>query len=171
MKHLKRLILTAVILSLGICTSGCIIIPRETNYHISPDEVSSIQFYDLNGHEARYSGFQYNLSPVYTLSEEDHQDFLAEFSKLEFSDTVFITIAAIDSEYNYGNWVVRINFSDGSYTLYSSGNYGETFNAEESLTDWTRFSCEPTELAELIHKYYSTTDEQITYISDETPGE
>lgn len=169
MNHLKRLILTAVILSLGICTSGCIAIPIKKHYDISDEQVSSIQFYDLRDYSSPTGGFQKDTSPVHTLSEEEHSDFLTDFSKLTFSETRIIAIAAIDPGFDYGNWVVRINYTDGSYTFYSSGNYGETCNAEGKVIDATHFSCDSTELYHLILKYYpiKSPDESQSDVSAE----
>ena len=137
--------------------SGCIIIPRHQYYNIPADEVKSVQFYDLRNLGFSHSpGFDQTLSPVCTIPEADKEVFLDDFSKLRFSDAIVITIAAIDPSFYYGDWVVRINFTNGQYTLYSCGGYGETFDAEGKRLSSTHLSCEDAELENLIKKYYKT---------------
>lgn len=157
MKIYKRFLIVLITLALVASLSGCIIIPRTKYYDISAEEVISVQFYDLRDQDsARYSGFDAILEPVYTIPEEHTEDFLDDFSKLEFSDTIIIALAAIDPSFYYGDWVIRINFSNGQYTFYSCGGYGETFDAEGEYISATHFSCDDEELENLIGKYYIT---------------
>lgn len=161
MKHFKQFILMAVILVSVICLSGCIVIPQGKYYDISAEQVSSVQFYDFRNSEYGYDGFDHSEEPVYTLAEDQLEDFLNDFSNLRFSDTIVIALAAVDPSFSYGDWVVRINFTDGSYTLYSCGGYGETYDADGNVASSTHFSCDEEELAELIGKYYSIESPEV----------
>mgnify|MGYP003448367051 CR=1 FL=1 len=154
MKLCKPFLLVIVTLLLVVSLSGCIIIPLWKYYDIPAEEVASVQFYDLRDLESNRSNFATTLEPVYTIPEEDTEDFLDDFSKLKFSDTIIIVLAAIDPSFDYGDWVVRINFSNGQYTFYSCGGYGETFDAEGKRIASTHFSCDNEELENLVGKYY-----------------
>ncbi len=155
MKPFKQILFVLLILAVTVSLSGCIIIPLTKYYDISAEEVASVQFYDLRDQDsAHYSGFDASLDPVYTISEEDTEKFLGDFSKLKFSDAIVIVLAAIDPSFSYGDWVIRINFSDGRYTFYSSHGYGETFDAEGNCISSTHFSCEAEDLENLVGKYY-----------------
>ena len=157
MKPYKPFLLVLMTCVLLVYLSGCITIPLSKHYDISDEEVISVQFYDLSNPELSNSpGFDAISEPVYTLPEEDKEDFLDDFSKLEFSDTIIIVLAAVDPSFYYGDWVVRINFSNGQYTFYSSGGYGETFDAEGECISSTHFSCDDGELKNLVGKYYET---------------
>ena len=157
MKPYKQLLLLLMTFVMVVTLSGCIIIPLTKYYDISADEVVSVQFYDLHDHDsAHYSGFDKILEPVYTIPEEDMEDFLDDFSRLKFSDSIVIVLAAIDPSFYYGDWVVRINFCNGQYTFYSCGGYGETFDAEGKRISSTHFSCDDGELKKLVDKYYET---------------
>ena len=115
----------------------------------------SVQFYDLRNQNANGgTGFNQSEEPVYTVPEEEREKFLKDFSTLEFTDTIIIVLAAIDPSFSYGEWVVRINFTNGQYTFYSCAGYGETFNAEGKRVSSTHFSCNDEELEKLIGKYY-----------------
>lgn len=154
MKHIKLLVLAAVVLSLTVCLSGCIIVPLHKYYKIPYEEVAAVQFYDLRNGHSTYNDFRHTVDPVYTLPEEEIADFLNGFSKPEFTDTVVIALASVDPSFSYGEWVVRIDFTDKSYTFYSCAGYGETFDAGGNLIDSTHFGCDCDELAELINRYY-----------------
>ncbi|MBR6563054.1 MAG: hypothetical protein IKK70_03870 [Clostridia bacterium] len=157
MKPYKLFLLILIILALAVSLSSCIIIPLTEYYDFSVEEVVSVQFYDLRDPEAyRYSGFDASIEPVYTVSEEDKEEFLEDFSELKFSDAIVIVLAAVDPSFNYDDWVVRINFSNGQYTFYSSSGYGETFDAEGNRVSSTHFGCDDEDLEALVGKYYQT---------------
>lgn len=155
MKILKPLLFVIMICSILFSLTACIIIPLTKHYDIPAEDVASVEFYDLSSLEDHYSGFDTLLDPVYTLPQAEIEAFLSDFSELEFTDTIIIMLAAIDPSFWYGDWVVRVNFENGQYTFYSSGGYGETFDADGNCISSTHFSCDDEALANLISKYYS----------------
>lgn len=155
MKLCKRFALGMLVAVLMISLCGCIIIPLSKYYDYSADEVESVQFYDLRAQDAvRDGSFDTIYDPVCTLSGETVAEFLKDFSKLEFSDEIVITIAAVDPSFSYGIWVVRINFTNGQYAYYSCAGYGMTLDADGKYVSSTHYSCDDAELEELIGKYY-----------------
>ncbi len=146
-------VLMSIVLIVSLC--GCIIIPLTKYYDIPSEEVVSVQFYDLRNPESSHSsGFDASIEPAFTIPEEDKEDFLDDFSKLKFSDSIIIVIAAVDPSFYYGDWVVRINFSNGQYTFYSCGGFGQTFDADGKCISATHFSCDEEELESIVGKYY-----------------
>ena len=155
MKLYKTFMFAILAIVLIVSLSSCIIIPLIKYYDISTEDVISVQFYDLrNSESSHYSGFDENIKPAYTIPEEEKEEFLDDFSKLKFSDAIVIVLAAIDPSFYYCDWIVRINFSNGQYTFYSCGGYGETFDSEGKCISSTHFSCDDEELENLIGKYY-----------------
>ena len=155
MKPYKPFLLVLMIFALIVSLSGCIIIPLSKHYNISAEEVDSVQFYDLRVQESAISPpFYITSEATYTVPAENKKDFLNDFSKLKFSDTIIIALAAIDPSFSYGEWVVRINFTNGQYTFYSCAGYGETFDAEGNCISSSHFGCDKGELETLISKYY-----------------
>ena len=155
MKLHKSFLLVLMTVVLLVSLSGCIVIPLRKHYDIPPEEVVSVQFYDLrNKDSSHYSGFDAILEPVYTVPGQDKADFLDDFSKLKFSDSIVLVLAPTDPSFYYGDWVVRINFTNGQYTFYSCGGYGETFDAKGKCISTTHFSCDDEELKNLVGKYY-----------------
>ena len=155
MKQYQKVMSVLLVFMCAITLSACIMIPLSKYYNISPDEVESVQFYDLRAQDVNhYHGFDLIYEPVYTVPEEKMAEFLTDFANLKFSDTLIITIAAVDPSFSYGDWVVRINYSNGQYSFYSSGGYGETYDAEGNVITSTHYSCDKEELEELIGKHY-----------------
>lgn len=158
----KRLILFVLISILSVCLTSCIIIPLRRHYTYSADEVSSVRFYDLRDSESRTTGFFEEETPVCTLPDEQIKEFLADFSRIKFKDSIIIVLAAVDPSFCYGPWVVEIVFADGSYSFYSTGGFGETFNANGECVKTNHYSADDEDLEKLIGKYYEQIDEMAT---------
>ncbi len=150
----KRLTLIVLICILSVSLTGCIIIPLRRHYTYSADKVSCIRFYDLSDSENRYSGFYKEETPIFTLPDEQMKEFLTDFSKITFKDSIVIVLAAVDPSFYYGPWVVEIVFTDGSYSFYSTGGFGEKFNANGECIRSNHFSADDEDLEKLIGKYY-----------------
>lgn len=155
MKSCKRIFFAVLAFVLLTALSGCIVIPLAKYYNIPEEDVASIQFYDLRSEETiRSYNFEKNYEPSYTLPEKDIEAFLEDFSKLKFSRLILIVPASVDPGFHYGVWVVRVNFTDGRYTLYSCGSYSETMDAEGNCISSNHYACEEEDLENLIGKYY-----------------
>lgn len=144
------------ILILAIVTSSmtsCIVIPRYEYFEIDADTVASIEIYDLCEADSIYGNFVETESPVYEIPTDKKTDFLNELAEIRFSDAIVIVLAAIDPSFNYDEWTVRINYTDGSYQLISSDGYGETFDANGELIDFHHFGCDQDEWWSFISEY------------------
>lgn len=143
------------ILSLAIFVSltSCIVIPRYKYYKIDSETVSSIEIYDLRNSDTHYSGFLETETPVYAIEQEQIADFLKDLSDIRFSDSIIITIAAIDPSFVYDDWVVRINYSNGTYALISCDGYGQTYDENDEAIDGNHFGCDDDEWKQFISKY------------------
>lgn len=152
---MKRIFMLALITVLLICTlSACIMIPRRKNFEIDPETVASVEFYDLREYKGpEESAFLKTEVPVYTLPTGSTAAFLSDLGDIRFSDTIIITIAAIDPSFRYGEWVVRINYTDGSFQLLSDGGYGESFDANGERTSSHHFSPKDERWSALMEKY------------------
>jgi hypothetical protein len=154
----KKLILLVLISILSVCLTSCIIIPLRRHYTYSADEVSCIRFYDLRDSYSRTSGFDEEETAIFTLPDEQMKEFLTDFSKITFKDSIIIVLAAVDPSFCYGPWVVEIVFTDGSYSFYSTGGFGETFDANGECIRTSHYSADDEDLEKLIGKYYEQID-------------
>ena len=149
----KVLILLVLISVLSVSLSSCIIIPLRRHYTYSADEVSCVRFYDLRDNESRRSELFKEETSLFTVPDEQIDEFLTDFSKIMFRDSIVIVLAAIDPSFCYGNWVVEIVFTDGSYSFYSTAGFGETFNANGECIRTNHYSSDEEDLSKLIGKY------------------
>lgn len=154
MKPLRPVLMLTLLLTVLVSFSSCILIPVY-KYHddIDAETVSSIDIYDLRSTQIHHSGFLETEQPVYTLSEDQVDTFLADLAEIRFEDTIIIVLTPIDPSFNYGDWVVRINYTDGSYSLISSHGYGETFDQNNVKTDSDHYGCDDEEWEDLIRGY------------------
>ena len=138
MKKLRLAWILLLIFVLLISLNGCVIIPRHMNYDdINREQVSSVDIYDLYKSESNYSDFLTTETPVYTLTNDQLDSFLSDLADIRFTDYIIIVLAAVDPSFSYGDWVVRINYTDGSYSLISCDGYGETYDANNQVVDTT----------------------------------
>jgi len=149
----RTLVLTVLSLLLSASLTGCIIIPLRKHFEIDPQTVSYIDIYDLRDNGSRESGFMNTEKPVYTVPAEQNVLFLEHLANIRFSDTVFITIAAMDPSFYYGKWVACIHYTDGSYEFLSNAHYGEVFDKDGNRIDSHHYGCDADEWEHFIGSY------------------
>lgn len=158
--------LTLLIISLALLVpilSGCIIIPRYTNFEIDATTVESIEIYDLYRdtkiiEDEEYDPYlreprPYETTSVYTIPEEEKADFLSDLAKIQFTDYIIIVPAPIDPSFAFARWTARINYTDGSYEFISCYGYGETYDANGELISCHHNGCDDDEWFAFIEKY------------------
>ena len=154
MKKINRILTVAFALTILISLTGCIVIPLYKYYDdIDTEKVSSVDIYDLRNSESYYSDFLETETPVYTLKDDQLNEFWGDLGKIRFTDQIIITIAAVDPSFSYDEWVVRINYIDGSYSLISCDGYGETYDKNNQVIDTNHFGCDNEEWKQFIGKY------------------
>lgn len=153
MKLIRVLTAATVLLSITLTLSGCIVIPITKRYNIEHDTVDSIDIYDLRSCENRDHGTWETLSPFCTLSDNQLESFLNDLSGIRFEDTIIIALAAVDPSFSYGEWVVQIHYTDGTYELISSGGFGGTYSSDHERIATHHFGCDADEWAQFILKY------------------
>ena len=151
---MKRCILSVLMIFTVIFTlSSCIIIPEYKNFVIDPATIASIEIYDLRESDTRGESFLEDTSPVYEIPNEEIDDFTSDLAQIEFTRYIIITLAAIDPSLNYGDFVVRINYTDGSFELLSDGDFGQTFDQDGEVISGHRYGADSEEWEEFIGKY------------------
>ena len=153
MKHAKMLI-SAVLLIALLCTlTGCIVIPLHDYYDdIDPEEVSSIQIYNLHVTATNRDTFLQAEIPVYALSPEEHTAFINELAAIPFTDYITIILAPSDSSWRYDGWTVCIQYKDGSYRMISNG-FGQGFDAGGKMIDGNGYDCDDSQWEQFMQKY------------------
>lgn len=165
MKRKQVLIPSILCLALLVSLTSCVVIPLHKTYDIDVDTVLSIEIHDLG---ERSSAFHLD-TPSHTVENDQLADFLSDLSEIQFSDTIIITIAAIDPSFDFGRWVVRIHCIDGSYMLISDGGYGETRDANGERIASNHYSCDTDEWEQFLSKYLPQEQEGTQNKNDEIP--
>lgn len=151
---MKRCLLSAfMIFTIVFALSSCVIIPMHKNFVIDPAKIASIEIYDLRKSDTYGEIFLEDTSPVYEIPSEEIDDFTSDLAQIEFTRYLIITIAAIDPSLNYGDFVVRINYTDGSFEFLSDGDFGQTFDQDGEAISGHRYGADSEEWEEFIGKY------------------
>ncbi len=152
---MKRIVLLTITAILILCTfTGCIVIPLHKRFKIDASAVASIEIYDLcESTDTLYGNFHKTESPVYEIPQDKIAEFLNDLAEIRFSDSIVITIAAIDPSFYYDLWTVRINYTDGSYELISCDGYGATYDQNGKRTESHHWGCDNEEWREFIEKH------------------
>ena len=130
MKCIKIISLTVIFALISMSLSSCIVLNHKFD-NIDKTNVTSIEIYDLRGDYSHGVGFYELMDPVYTLSPEQHNDFLDTLTRLEFTQ-VLILIAANDPIRHYTNaMTVKINHSNGVFETVSPCGYAERYDPNE----------------------------------------
>ena len=155
MKAFRLVAICSLMLAMIISLTGCMIIPVHKYYDdIDREQVSSVDFYDLrNSETTRQSDFLKTETAVYTLPQDQLDGFFDDLANIRFTDRIIIVLAAIDSFGGYYDWVARINYTDGSYSLISCDEYGALYDATGQEISFNRFGCDDYEWEQFIGKY------------------
>ncbi len=148
MKKCKLFLGIVLLLGVLFSLSGCIVLTFDKHYDdIEKEQLTSVQFYDLRGDE------NFSNALLYTLPEDQTDAFLEELAEIRFEETMVIVLAAVDPSFEWGNYVLRLNYTDGTYALISSEGYGETCDANGEVIDINHYGCNEKEWNSLIKKY------------------
>ena len=120
----------------------------ELRYDVS--EITAIEIHNL-GDEA-YDIYQLeelmeqNFIPVATLESEQYSGFAEEIKELDFSDTLVIAPASVNTDYSFIGYIVKITYANGEYEIlnhrcqaYSNddGHYPNAYSCDEG--EWDRW--------------------------------
>ena len=142
MKCIKLITATLIFTLIAMSLSSCMKLHHKFD-SIDKTNVTGIEIYDLRDDYYHDEGFYELIDPVYTLSPEQHDDFLDTLTRLEFT-TVLILIAANDPTLNYGStMVIKINHSNGVFETVSPYGYAEQYDPnEDDIHAWDYGSCD-----------------------------
>lgn len=145
MKCIKIIAATVIFILIAMALSSCVVLNHKFDY-IDKTNVTSIEIYDLRDDYSHGAGFYELMDPIYTLSPEQHADFLDTLTKLEFTQMLVI-IAANDPSLQYTNTMtVKINHSNGGFETVSPYGYAERHGPDDDgVHAWDYGSCDYSE--------------------------
>ena len=166
---LKKITLSALLLMIFVqCLflfSGCFGYTSDEKCEINPETVVSIQIYDFHSYETLplqndvFFGEE-AVTPDYTLSQEEIVPFLTDLSEITFKKYHFVfSVAAVDPSFRFiSDYVIRIDYSDGTYQFRSEMEYSPVYNSEGIIRS-DRFYCDQETWENLIKKYLPAESE------------
>ncbi len=114
--------------------------------------ILSIEFFNLSEAEYRDSQAVLDTEPYYIMPAEDKKRFLEQLKQIKFEDVVPLFMPS-DPSFEYGFYVVRFQFEDGSYKFLSSGGYNETFDSDGNPIYYDHYYCNQEQWIKLIHSF------------------
>ena len=163
-----RLISLFILASTLLCAfTGCITRRTRVNDIVEAD-VASIQIYGLLPEE-RTKGFHETIEPTVTLDSAQHGEFLEGLAKMKFSDTI-ILLGASDPSFHFGPYVVRLNFTDGSFRLISSQGYWETYDPQGNYVSKDHYGCDDDDWYAFLKPYLPSPDGKPSVPSTSDPN-
>ena len=152
---LRKVFVFVLVVILSINLSGCIPIILDEYYEISQpmDQIQSIAIYARSYEEdAEYN--ELCETPLVIIPQEDFSGFIAELEAVYCKDVIFITIAAVDPSFYFGDYVVQIDYIDSSQEFVSNAGFQYTEGADGSV-DLSHYSYDRDQWDAFISKYVS----------------
>ena len=150
-KTINVIVTIFLMICLALSFSGCAHL-RYDFKDLERGNIQLIEFYNLSEAEYRDSQAVLNTEPYYIMPAEDKERFLEQLKQIEFEDVVPLFIPS-DPSFEYGFYVVRFQFEDGSYKFLSSGGFNEMFDSEGKLIDSDHYCCNDEQWVKLIHSF------------------
>jgi len=163
---MKKIVLTLILLSL-ICISfsGCIHWETSVDYELLHDvsNVQSIRIYSSDDSEIAYD-YSDPVDPCGDLLGEIPSDrfavFTEELTGLSFTESHLIILfpAAYDPNFYYGNYIVKIEYYDGSCELISDCIQRQ-FRLNEKYPDTIRYGVEMESWLDFLQNWVNISDQ------------
>ncbi len=156
----KVSLILSFLLTAMLCFSSCLVYWTYDFKDVQTENVQSVEFYDHTGEKRQGPEDVLERGSFYALNGEQSAQFIEELKEITFSTWVIIG-AAVDPHFTYGDYVVRINFKDGSYKLMSNSGYQQTFDKNGEGISGNYHGCEDTEWNDLIYAYVGNRSTRI----------
>lgn len=151
-KTFRNVIVTVfLLLCLTLSLCGCAYF-RYDFKDLEQGNIQFIEFYNLSEAEYRDSQAVLETEPYYILPAEDKERFLEQLKQIKFEDVVPLFMSS-DPSFEYGFYVVRFQFEDGSYKCLSSGGFNEIFDSEGKCITSDHYFCNDEQWIRLIHSF------------------
>ena len=155
---MNKICLTFVMLLL-ICFffSGCISWETQASYELlyDPAQIKSIRIYRTNNDLYDYNDPNGPCGELLgEIAPEQYAYFTAELTGLSFAEHHLIILfpVAVDPNFYYGNYIVKIEYQDGSCELISDWMQRK-FRVNEKYPDYTDYDTEDEPWLEFLRKW------------------
>jgi len=165
MVTMKKIIVLAITLIMLFSLSSCYVtVDKKIKLGEDAKSITSIDIYDTGDFDGYILDIREDLSPIYTIEEDDVSAFVGELTALEYKKDILISPVAIDYAHVFSSGlVVVIEYDNGGCDIYAEkGILVHTMNSDGVIsyeydhadyrgsTPWDKF----------IEKYIDTEQKQ-----------
>lgn len=152
---MKRIIILLLTLVLLFSFNSCITVDKTASLHRDREEIQSVSIYYLEEiyDESNVNKLRNENTPVYTLKEEQKEEFINRLCEFKYEKTVILVPIPFDGGCNLNGYVISVAYNDGkSYELFSeygcfsylvkeNGKEGYYYNHADysGEADWAEF--------------------------------
>lgn len=150
----RVLALLLVLLTAGL--SGCVMIPDRYELLYPPDEIEQIALYDLR-ERGTYSVEE--ETPVGLLQPAQFTPFAKAVERLPFKQFVMLFPAAVDPNFYFQGYAVRITYKNGAYEVICAAGVQEYCDVDGKRRT-QHLECDDEPWNALIERFFAVPDGQ-----------
>lgn len=133
---MKKLIYFITLLTLLICTTGCVTLHDKFERVDDIDNIISIEVYFMNfSYEIESDNLPSTMQPIKILDKELFEEVIQDLESLDFKSTLLI-FAANDPNFNLYGYVIKIVYNSGIYQLVSNAGAAYTYDSNGYLNSF-----------------------------------
>ncbi len=148
-RTVSLLLMIAVLLSL----TGCFVnVNKSFDLTKTAGDIRSIEIYNLVDEWYQGNDISEEYEPVDTVDESRFEEFVGELKGVRFTDTIILIPAAVDPNFSYYGYVVKVCLDDGGYYMLSAAGvqYKYSVNGRSSMY---HYDCDDDIWAGFVEKY------------------
>ena len=149
---MKKLIYFIMLLTLLICTTGCVTFHEKFEREDDIENIISIEVYFVDvSYETQLENLPTTMKPIKILDKELFGEVIQDLESLDFKSTLLI-FAANDPNFNLYGYVIKIMYNSGLYQLVSNAGTAYTYDSNGFINSF-HGSVKEDEWNNLIIKY------------------
>ena len=126
---MKKLIYFIMLLTLLICTTGCVTFHEKFEREDDIENIISIEVYFVDvSYETQLENLPTTMQPIKILDKELFGEVIQDLESLDFKSTLLI-FAANDPNFDLYGYVIKIVYNSGIYQLVSNAGAAYTYDS------------------------------------------
>ena len=133
---MKKLIYFILLLTLLICTTGCVTLHKKFERVDNIENILSIEVYFVDfSYDTELDNLPVTAQPIKILDRSLFEEVIKDLENLDFKSTLLI-FAASDPNFNLYGYVIKIMYDSGVYQLVSNAGAVYTYDSNGYLNSF-----------------------------------
>ena len=133
---MKKLIYFILLLTLLICTTGCVTLHKKFERVDNIENILSIEVYFVDfSYDTELDNLPVTAQPIKILDRSLFEEVIKDLENLDFKSTLLI-FAASDPNFNLYGYVIKIMYDSGVYQLVSNSGASYTYDSNGYLNSY-----------------------------------